>query len=153
MRINEAYQEMKIYHQTIQSNAASVCKEVALVLDQLKSTFSIDEDDRFEVKVILSELLQNAIRHGNKMDENKKIILDVSMNGGDLLQISVLDEGLGFDVNDTLAQKKQKAYLTDDIFEMEEFGRGLMIIETLCDHVYRNELGNQITVKKQMHLS
>ncbi len=151
MKINEVCQEMKIYNQSIFSNPSAICLEIGIILEKLGSLVNLNENEHFDVRVILSELLQNALRHGNQMDENKKIQLDVSLADGELLHISVLDEGPGFDVSQTLIQKRDRAFRSENIFEMEECGRGLMIIETLCDSVIRNDMGNWITVQKQLH--
>ena len=85
------------------------------------------------------------------MDRAKTISLDVTVEEGNCLEISVEDEGNGFDVERVLAQKRIKALDACDVFDMDEFGRGLLIIETLCDTVRRNESGNRVTIRKQIH--
>ena len=141
----------RVYSGVISSDASVVCREVNAVLRQLERHSGLNEDDRFDVRVILSELLQNAVRHGNAMDRAKTISLDVTVEEGNCLEISVEDEGTGFDVERVLAQKRIKALDACDVFDMDEFGRGLMIIETLCDTVRRNESGNRVTIRKQIH--
>lgn len=141
----------RVYSGVISSDASVVCREVNAVLRQLERHSGLNEEDRFDVRVILSELLQNAVRHGNAMDRAKTISLDVTVEEGNCLEISVEDEGTGFDVERVLAQKRIKALDTGDVFDMDEFGRGLLIIETLCDTVRRNESGNRVTIRKHIH--
>lgn len=153
MEAKEPYRGGRVYSGIMSSEASVVCREVSVVLDRLGHVSHLGEEDEFDVRVILCELLQNAIRHGNCMDCGKSISLDVTLEGCDCIEISVEDEGNGFDAEQTLAQKKTKALDTDDLFDMDEFGRGLLIIETLCDDIWRNETGNRVTIRKQLHLN
>lgn len=148
MEARDTCQDRRVYSGVINSDASVVCREVNVVLRRLEQYSKMSEDDQFDVRVILSELLQNAIRHGNAMDRAKTISLDVTVEEGNCLEISVEDEGTGFDVERVLAQKRIKALSQGNLFEMDEFGRGLLIIETLCDTVRRNESGNRVTVRK-----
>lgn len=143
-----------IYHQTITSDAYAVCKEVGHIIETLAVQYHLNDDQCFDVKVILCELLQNAIRHGNAMDHAKLINLGISMDiEKNMLEITVADEGSGFNVPQTIKKKRRKALETDDVLDMDEFGRGLLIVKTLCDDVHYNHRGNQVTVKKAMVVS
>lgn len=148
MEARDTCQDRRVYSGVINSDASVVCREVNVVLRRLEQYSKMNEDDQFDVRVILSELLQNAIRHGNAMDRAKTISLDVTVGEGNCIEISVEDEGTGFDVERVLAQKRIKALNQGNLFEMDEFGRGLLIIETLCDTIRRNESGNRVTVRK-----
>lgn len=142
--------DRRLYSSRINSDAVAVCREVNVVLDRIDHLSCLNPDDQFEIKVILRELLQNAIRHGNAMDKTKMIALDVTLDEKNTLEISVQDEGSGFDIERILAQKRGKAMDTEDVFNMDEFGRGLLIIENLCDTVCRNDRGNRVTVRKHI---
>ncbi len=150
METREACFDRRLYSRRINSDAAAVCREVNVILDRIDRLSHLSDDDQFDVKVILSELLQNAIRHGNDMDQAKMIALDVTLDDQDTLEISVQDEGLGFDIERVLSQKRVKSVEAEDVFALDEFGRGLLIIESLCDTVCRNDRGNRITIRKQM---
>jgi serine/threonine-protein kinase RsbW len=150
MGMQEACFDRRLYSRKINSDAVAVCREVNVVLDRIDHLSHLSEDDQFDVKVILCELLQNAIRHGNAMDRAKMIALDVTLDDQDTLEISVQDEGSGFDMESVLAQKRDKRIEAEDVFDLDEFGRGLLIIESLCDTVCRNDRGNRITIRKQM---
>lgn len=150
MERRKACSDRRLYSRRINSDAAAVCREVNVVLNRIDHLSRLSDNDHYDVKVILSELLQNAIRHGNAMDQDKMIALDVTLDDQDTLEISVQDEGSGFDIERVLAQKRIKSFEAGDVFTLDEFGRGLLIIESLCDTVCRNDRGNRITIRKQM---
>ena len=62
---------IKIYSEMISSDAFEVCRQVKVILGRLERVPGIDADQQFDIRVILSELLQNAIRHGYANDSNK----------------------------------------------------------------------------------
>ena len=66
---------IKIYSEMISSDAFEVCRQVKVILGRLERVPGIDADQQFDIRVILSELLQNAIRHGNANDSNKRCSL------------------------------------------------------------------------------
>lgn len=143
-----------IYRQTIRSDAYAVCSEVGSIIRSLAQNYHVDEDQCFDIRVILSELLQNAIRHGNVMDHTKSIDLDIMLNDeSSMLEITVADEGSGFNVPHTIRTRNRKAFETEDIMDMDEFGRGLLIIRNLCDDVAFNHRGNQVTIRKALNVS
>lgn len=146
-------QHKKIYSELISSDSYEVCREVKIILDRLQMTSGIDIDQQFDIKVILSELLQNAIKHGNSMDTNKKILVDVWLQDNSrVLGISVADQGRGFDVDRTIRRKSDAIYSPDPL-TMDESGRGLFIVQNLCDDIKFNRMGNAITVKKRLNPS
>jgi len=147
------HHEKKIYSELISSDAYEVCKEVRTILDRLKMTSGIDTEQSFDIKVILSELLQNAIKHGNSMDHNKKILVDVWLqDNSKVLGICVTDQGNGFDVSKAINCNKKNMFDCDPLFT-DESGRGLFIVQNLCDDVKFNQTGNAITVTKRLYPS
>ncbi|NWF66624.1 MAG: response regulator [Campylobacterales bacterium] len=125
-----------------------------------------------KIMVVMSELLLNALEHGNyqitfnqkqKMLEdgtfhsyleelshdityfNKKIkilIIKYEYFNQNVFEISIEDEGLGFDVN--LFFKKLK--LQHSINQLN--GRGIILSQKLVDAVFYNEIGNKVTIMK-----
>lgn len=142
-----------IYRRTLRSDAYVVCTEVGTIIRSLAQNYHVDEEQCFDIKVILSELLQNAIRHGNVMDHSKNIDLDILLDDDSTIEITVADEGCGFNVPQTIRNRNRKALETKDVVEMDEFGRGLLIIRSLCDDVHFNHRGNQVTVRKSLSMS
>lgn len=138
----------KIYGEDISTNAYEVCKEVKNILDILKLKYSLDPEQCFDIKVILCELLQNAIKHGNDFDLNKRIHLDLWIKEDTkVLGITVKDQGCGF----SPPLKKELYYSIDcDPVNMDESGRGLYIVNELCDRMEFNAAGNAVTVLKRL---
>ncbi len=140
-------QEEKIYGMDINTDAYEVCREVKNILDMLSLKYLLDSDQCFDIKVILCELLQNAIKHGNGCDANKKIHLDLSFKEGNkILSITVKDQGCGFNLNNAGVAYK----LDCNPIDLGESGRGLCIVNELCDGMEFNSAGNAVTVLKKL---
>jgi serine/threonine-protein kinase RsbW len=136
---------IKIYSEMISSDAFEVCRQVKVILGRLERVPGIDADQQFDIRVILSELLQNAIRHGNANDSNKKVLIDVWYHDDSrILSICVTDQGQGFDVKRIIECREKSGC---DALAMDESGRGLYIVQSLCDDIQFNPVGNAITVR------
>jgi len=100
-----------------------------------------DEEGVFSIKLALEETLVNAIRHGNKLDNDKQIRVAYGIDD-DGLHIEVEDEGDGFDYD----------HLPDptspDRLELPH-GRGIMLIRHYMDKVEFNEKGNLVKLTKR----
>ncbi len=97
------------------------------------------------VGMALREGMANAIKHGNRLDPGKRIL--VTFGGGDDdLTIVIGDEGEGFDpaqISDPLAPENQ----------LKTSGRGIFYIRTFMDEVSfaRGERGGTLlTMKKRL---
>ena len=98
---------------------------------------------RDDLKLIFSELLYNAVIHGNKGDCNKCVNVRIEATG-DCLRAFVQDEGLGFDY-------QQKVKLPPSEFDaFSERGRGMSLVGALTDSLSFNETGNQIRFEKRL---
>lgn len=96
----------------------------------------------FQAHLCIHELLSNAIRHGNKFDPDKKVIVLYKVTLEDL-SISVIDEGEGFDYKD----------LPDPLTEenlIKDHGRGLFLVKNYMDKVDFNKKGNRIIATKYL---
>jgi len=139
---------IKIYSEMISSDAYEVCRQVKVILGRLEKISGIDAEQQFDIRVILSELLQNAIRHGNANDSNKKVRIDVWLHDDRVLSIRVTDQGQGFDVKRTIECRGKAC---GDALAMDESGRGLLIVQSLCDDIQFNPVGNAITVRMRLN--
>lgn len=138
----------KIYRGFILNDANAVCDTVKGIISYLENSIGINSDQAFDVRIILSELLQNAIEHGNLQNCKKKVYMNVCIREKDVLNITIKDQGMGFDVHKIL--DGQKNQLDCDILELPECGRGLQIVKSLCDDLAFNRRGNCITVRKKI---
>jgi serine/threonine-protein kinase RsbW len=85
----------------------------------------------------LSEATINAIVHGNKQDENKKVYINLEVQGGKRLQFTVADEGEGFDYN-----RLPDPTAPENLENLT--GRGVFIIKHLADQCIFNLKGNEV---------
>jgi len=144
-------QAKRIYHDLINSDACEVCREVKNILDRIQLISNLDAEQIFDIRVILCELLQNAIEHGNECDLAKKIYVDVwFQENNDLLGITVKDQGCGFNTLKAMNFSFTSASGFDPA-NINESGRGLFIVQNLCDFMEFNTMGNAITVKKKLN--
>jgi serine/threonine-protein kinase RsbW len=98
------------------------------------------EEVLFAVRLALEEAVVNAIRHGNKLDPQKKILVSYLVEDA-RVTISVQDEGPGFDLDsvpDPTAEENLEA----------DHGRGILLMRVYMDEVVYNEKGNRVTLTK-----
>lgn len=88
-------------------------------------------------KLVLRELLINAVEHGNKKIPSKTVDCSVEKIGDYRFKINVKDEGEGFDY------KNINMLLPEDPSKLRS--RGFPIINALADGVEFNNTGNSIT--------
>jgi serine/threonine-protein kinase RsbW len=109
--------------------------EIDLFLDNIMQQFNVKEDFLGILSIPLNECVENAIVHGNKCDENKKVNIDVQYEKSKLL-FSVTDEGIGFDYN-SLLQKGIE----------QRTGNGLLLLEMLTEDLSFSKDGSQVSYK------
>lgn len=96
--------------------------------------------DLFGVELTLEESLSNAIRHGNRMDESKQVLVECKLSP-ERFWLRVTDEGRGFRpaaVPDCTADQNLEC----------PGGRGLALIRAYMTHVEHNRRGNCVTMEK-----
>jgi serine/threonine-protein kinase RsbW len=104
---------------------------VQVVSDHVGRMAGLDEDSLHWVSVAVRESVVNAIKHGNKHDESKRVVVEftpVPINQPEELVIRVEDEGDGFDpeeVADPLAPENI----------LKSSGRGIFLIRSFMDDV------------------
>jgi serine/threonine-protein kinase RsbW len=94
----------------------------------------------FSVKLALEEAVINAIKHGNELDDTKKVTISFSIDDN-LAVITVGDEGEGFDPNAIPDP-------TDEAGLLATSGRGIALITAYMDDHHYNDVGNEITMIK-----
>jgi len=129
---------------------ANLRKDINNMINDLSSCCkAFNESTLFELKVVLNELILNAVYHGNKCDITKKVKVTTGISDNTNIFIVIEDEGCGYDLSEW-----RKNFSTQDnlvcIDEMKENGRGLDIVEKLCDIIRFNEKGNKVVVYKKL---
>lgn len=127
-----------------------VCQIVGEIIDYLRKNIgNMDDGILFEIRVILNEVVSNAIKHGNKnnLDKNVKISSGITEDG--FCYFIVEDEGEGFTKSDNqFCCTGIVDY--DDLLNLKESGRGILIINSLCDKVKFNKKGNKVVILKKV---
>ena len=98
-------------------------------------------DEIFGLRVGFKEALNNAFIHGNKMNLDKKVYVNVKVNKNRIF-VKIRDEGDGFkpgEVPNPLAPENL----------LKPKGRGLHLLKQFFDSVTYNEKGNEVTLIKE----
>lgn len=143
---------MKAVTYSIKDDIKGLACSIKTILSYIQSEQPINEDTLFEIKVILNELIINAICHGNNCDDNKGAIVTIrifNFEQGSYLYISVEDEGCGFEENIDLG--KLGDYVKGKNNSFNEHGRGLIIVEQLSDRLKFSRCRNRVIVIKKLN--
>jgi serine/threonine-protein kinase RsbW len=100
-------------------------RKIEKVIDEISAEFKIGEDQYGNILIAALEAANNAILHGNKLDEKKNVNITFSFEEK-TLKIKVEDQGPGFDyahVPDPTAP--------ENIENVN--GRGIFLMEKLSD--------------------
>ena len=109
------------------------------VCDQL----GFDEDTRYWIWLATQEALNNAIKHGNKMDGTKYVDFALQVQNNEF-RIIISDEGEGFD----LAKVPDP---TNPENLLKTSGRGIFYMKSFMDKVeYNTEEGTTVTMTKNL---
>jgi serine/threonine-protein kinase RsbW len=104
---------------------------VQVVSDHIGRMAGLDDDALHWVSVAVRESVVNAIKHGNKNDESKRVIVEFTplpMDEPEELVIRVADEGEGFDPEDLADPLAPENILKSS-------GRGIFLIRSFMDDV------------------
>lgn len=141
---------LDVYRSCIPSCTDRIGETVADVISSIAKSYGpIDESTLFELKVIINEIMINAIKHGNKEDKSKFVRVHAGLSGTGYALILVEDEGSGYDYGSTCLRHDHTGGPMD-VCGIEECGRGIMIVNSLCDRVRVNARGNRILVVKKL---
>jgi serine/threonine-protein kinase RsbW len=141
---------VKVYNGDIPSSIDGVCGLINDTLEYLKDVCThLNEDILFEMRVILNELMLNAVKHGNNGDAEKHVKLTAGISGDRCIFFVVEDDGEGYDYRSIMSDE-QNVKADNKLFNMKETGRGILIVRNLCERICFNEKGNKIVVLKRL---
>lgn len=136
---------VNLYDFSINSELCNICNSINNIIKFIVEHHGPLKDDvLFDIKVILNELLLNAVVHGNKEDKSKQVKVRTGIDN-DFVYFIIEDEGEGFNIN--CCSQPEDLF---DIMDMKENGRGILIVKNLCDRVKYNTKGNKIVVLKKL---
>ena len=123
----------------IKSTYTEVEATISSLVEKMRSMVA-DDDFYFDFKLMLSEIMANALIHGNKKDPGKSIMVRADIRR-DLVRVTIEDEGDGFDVNG-VADPSIPSNLS------KVSGRGIFLVRSLSDSISFNSKGNSVTFEK-----
>ena len=130
---------MKRYLIEISSQRNKI-KEVESLIAEANKEFGLNDDAYGKMMIAVTELVMNAIVHGNKEDESKSVKVCIELDDSEM-KIVIEDEGAGFIISEI-----------PDPTEIENLlfahGRGVYIAKALVDKLeYKhNERGTMFTL-------
>ncbi len=107
-------------------------------IDEMTGTIGINQDNYGKILVATLEAVNNAIKHGNKENEEKLVDVVIEYNDSQL-KITVTDQGEGFD-----PARIPDPTLPGNIEALS--GRGVFLMTKLTDAIEFNEKGNSVTM-------
>ena len=106
------------------------------IVDEISTQYNFGTEIYGNILVAAVEAVNNAIIHGNKIDESKSVNVKIEISNN-ILFIRVKDEGEGFDYNNiadpTLPENLEKPH-----------GRGLFLIKHLADEINFYDKGKEL---------
>lgn len=134
--------ELKVSSEIV--NLKSVIKEIMNFIE--RNFQDISAEDLFDLKLIFSELICNAIIHGNKLDKDKWVLIQINTEDS-MIRARIIDEGSGFDY------KKRNALAEMNEIDIEndtEHGRGIQLVISLSNDFHYIGLGNAVEFAKKV---
>lgn len=116
--------------------------DVDTFLEATLRGYGAEESVIADIAISVSELVNNAMMHGNQAEESLPVTITISREDQSVA-ITISDQGSGFDpsgVDDPLAEENL----------LKEVGRGIFIVRSLMDdvNVEATKNGTTVTVKK-----
>ncbi len=123
----------------VQSIASAVNSAYSQILTELQAR-EFAEEDIFAVHLCMQEAFLNAVKHGNKMDADKQVRIDYSVDN-EKMEIFMTDQGEGFDP-DSVPDPTSG----DNVYRPR--GRGIFLIQSYMDEAEFNDKGNRLRMLK-----
>lgn len=107
----------------------------------LMEQFDYTMRDIFAMRLSLEEGITNAIRHGNKFDENKSVTVQCEISG-ERMRVVIRDEGEGFDPEEVPDPTLEE-------FIERPCGRGLMLMRAYLNCCDYSDGGRCLTMERE----
>ncbi len=112
---------------------------VEKLIDDISSSHNLSSEIYGKISVAIIEAVNNAILHGNQLDNSKKVKIDYNIDDKAIC-FMIEDEGKGFDFSSipdpTLPENLEKTH-----------GRGIFLMNHLADDIAFNENGALVEMK------
>ena len=131
---------------TIKIEIPSLLENIRMIesfIDNAKEEYNLDDGIYGNIMIAVTESVNNAIRHGNKLDPGKNVKLCLELNENQIT-FFIEDEGEGFDFSNlpdpTAPENIEKPG-----------GRGIFLMKHLADEVTFKENGKQVELSFYMN--
>ena len=131
---------------TINIEIPSILENIRMIesfIDNAKEEYQFDDGIYGNIMIAVTESVNNAIRHGNKLDPNKNVKLRLSLDESQIT-FFIEDEGEGFDY-----QNLPDPTAPENI--EKPGGRGIFLMRHLADEVNFKEKGKQVELSFYMN--
>lgn len=123
---------------TIDSNIQNV-SVIEKLIDNYSTVCEFNDELYGKLLLAVVEAVNNAIVHGNREDESKKVFVHYVFNDKEIL-FTVTDEGEGFDPN-AIPDPTSMENIEKDC------GRGIYLMKCLCDEIMFKDGGRTVMMK------
>jgi len=113
-------------------------KTLRKFLADLAESIFVNEELEFKLKIIMNELVTNSSKYARSCNY---VRIMAKLKDG-TISIVLIDDGCGFDYSQV---KETDIAKVNDFFH--EGGRGIYIVDALCDYLRYNRKGNIIAIK------
>lgn len=134
----------KKYIDSIITRVITQINELYIKIMEIKNDINDFSVFGFGLSLSIDEALKNAIEHGNKNNTNKLIQMEYYIDS-EKITVKIRDQGKGFNYLPYLNMKKKSEF---DVENIEERGRGILLIKNFMDEVKWNNSGNEIIMIK-----
>jgi serine/threonine-protein kinase RsbW len=127
----------------IPSDAVYIAAVDEFIENKLEET-ELSKSVKADIAISVSEIVNNAILHGNSCDVNKKVTVKINICK-DEVEITIKDQGKGFNP-DTIPNPIEKSNL------LKRVGRGIFVVRSLMDFADFNftSAGTEVVIKKRI---
>ncbi len=108
-------------------------------IDNAKDKYNIDDDIYGNIMIAVTESVNNAIRHGNGLQNNKNVTIHLNLEQ-DIITFTVQDQGAGFDFQN-LPDPTSPENLD------KPGGRGIFLMKHLADEVKFKDSGRLVELR------
>lgn len=125
----------------ISSDQANI-QQVEKITERIAEHMHFSDEEKDSLAISVTEIVGNAIVHGNKRNVHKNVTIDFEYKSG-RITVNIQDEGKGFDANE-IANPLEPENL------LKESGRGIFIVRALMDSVEikNNDIGTLVRLVK-----
>lgn len=119
---------------------------VRACISRICAGMGFDDHEAYQIETIVDEVCNNAVEHGSKSKQDI-VMVDCSISPG-VLEFQITDSGYKeFKAKEVFEHNKRRIEQGWDLEEMDQRGRGLLIIQRMIDGMSIEKTGRGTKVK------